>query len=260
MKRAITGSTAYLTIVNATLPERTRTYTPIHHSTIISGIRKEVEDAGYTIEEEKYSCSLNGQIALGTFRIKYLYDPDIVLSATFLNSYNKQYAFRFTLGAIIKETNDSFVLKNAQYNYYKKVHRGDADILSEGKIKDFIQDSGEYWKLLVSYKDMLKSVIMPEELFFQMMGDLYFNKGALSSLQLNIIKSSLGQVVVAEGKESEFYNGWLVFHHIVNALNESHPATWIDDTLAVTECFNDKLKYFLPPDEKLHDPTTLASE
>ena len=64
---------------------------------LLTKLRQEVEDTGYEITEESYRSSINGQIALGTFKLRYDFDPEIELSATFLNSYNKQYAFRFML-------------------------------------------------------------------------------------------------------------------------------------------------------------------
>ena len=39
MKRAISGSSAYLSIINASLPEKTDTYTPISHGSIIDKIK-----------------------------------------------------------------------------------------------------------------------------------------------------------------------------------------------------------------------------
>ena len=102
MKKTMSGMPAYATILGATLPEKTETYTPISHTSVINRVRSEITTAGYIITGEEYRCSNNGDIAVGSFRLNYKSDPDIELAANFLNSYNKQYAFRFNLGGMVK--------------------------------------------------------------------------------------------------------------------------------------------------------------
>lgn len=245
MKRAISGSSAYLSIINAPLPEKTNTYTPISHGSIIDKIRQEVEDAGYEITEEFYKSSINGQIALGTFKLRYEFDPEIELSATFLNSYNKQYAFRFMLGATIKQTGMNFMLNSARFGYFKRVHKGEADILAHGKIKEFLQSSGDYWQLLVRYKDDLRTISLPKDLFYLTLGELFFDKNVLSSMQLNVIKKEMNNASFDYHIEDDM-NGWVLFNHIALALQESHPASWMDDMIAVTDVFNNYLEHYLP--------------
>ena len=260
MKRTIGGSIAFSSILNAPLPEKTDTYTPISHGSIIDKIRQEVEEAGYEIIEENYRSSVNGQIALGTFKLKYEFDPDIELSATFLNSYNKQYAFRFILGATIKQTGMSFILNNSRFGYFKRVHKGEADILAEGKIKEFLQSSGDYWGLLVAYKDGLKDISLPKELFYVTLGELFFDKNIISSIQLNVIKKEM-LTPSFDYKEEDNMNGWVLFNHVALALQESHPASWMDDMCAVTDVFNDYLEHYLSkplpsPDEIIPETIT----
>ena len=63
------------------------------------------------------------------------------------------------LGATIKTTGINFMLNNQRFGYFKRVHKGEADILAHGKIKEFLQTSGDYWQLLVKYKDDLKTIL-----------------------------------------------------------------------------------------------------
>jgi hypothetical protein len=245
MKRAISGSSAYLSIVNAPLPQKTDTYTPISHGSIIDRIRKEIADAGYSIIEEDYRSSNNGQIALGTFKMQYIHDSDIELCATFLNSYNKQYAFRFGLGANIKTTGISFLLNSSRFGYFKRVHRGEADILAEGKISEFLKTSEDYWTLLLKYKNDLKEISLPKDLFYSTVSTLFFDEDVLTSLQLNIIKKEIKKPSFNYNIEDD-NNGWVLFNHVALSLQESHPATWMDDMCKVTDIFSEYLEHYLP--------------
>ena len=148
--------TAYAKMIGAGLPEKTPTYTPIAHTSVINRVRSEITNAGFIITGEEYRSTNDGQIAIGTFRMNYKADPDIELSANFMNSYNKQYAFRFSLGGLVKVCNNGMMLSNSKFGAYKRVHKGAADILAEGKIADFINDADLYWASLVEHKDKMK--------------------------------------------------------------------------------------------------------
>ena len=176
MKRTISGMNAYSKMIEAKLPEKTASYTPISHSSVISRVRAEIVSAGFIITGEDYRSTNDGQIAVGTFRMNYKSDPDIDLCANFINSYNKQYAFKFNLGGIEKESGNELMLSNTKFGAYKRVHKGSADILAAGKIKEFIKDSDEYWNELVKRKNVLKSHKLTSNDVFQIVGQLFFER------------------------------------------------------------------------------------
>jgi hypothetical protein len=239
MKRTMSGMHAYSKMIGAVLPAKTDTYTPIAHSNVINRVRSEITNAGFIITGEEYRCSNDAQVAVGTFRMNYKSDPDIELSANFLNSYNKQYAFRFNLGGLVKVCNNGMMLNNNKFGAYKRVHKGAADLLAEGKIGEFIKDSELYWENLVEHKDKMKDVLLTSTAQHDLLGELFFKKKILNTMQLNQIRTELEKPSFEYKVDSD--SAWALYNHITLSLKDSHPSTWMDDQVAVHEVFANML-------------------
>lgn len=241
MKRALIGLPAYDSIIGAELPEKTKTYTPIAHEDIMVQVRKEITEAGFKVKQEHYKSSNEGKIALGTFILEYKSDPDIVLTANFVNSYNKQYAFRFNLGGYNKLNGTSMMLNSINLGAYKRVHKGEADSLAKGKITELISDAGEYWKTLLEHKDMMKQINVSEEVRDMLLGKLFFTDDVLNGLQMKIIHKNLCK---PEWEYSEDLSScWVLYNHIAVALKESRPSTWITDQIELHQAFDDIIDF-----------------
>ena len=237
MKRTLNGMDAYATILGRELPEKTATYTPISHADVINRVRAEITSAGFIITKEEYRCTNDGDVAIGIFSMKYEEDPDIELSANFLNSYNKQYAFRFALGAVVKVCHNGMILNNNKFGSYKRVHKGDADILAEGKIKEFIAESSEYWDSLVEHKEKMKDIVLTKAEAYNVLGKLFYEENLLNTMQLNIVKKEMG--LPSFDYKVPAASAWTLYNHITLALKESHPSNWMQHQSEVHRVFDE---------------------
>ena len=237
MKRTVNGMIAYGKMLSTPLPARTKTYTPISHKDVVSRVRAEIAAAGYIITGEDYKCTQDGTVAIGNFKLNYKADPDIELSANFMNSYNKQYAFRFSLGGLVKVCMNGMMLSNSKFGAYKRVHKGAADILAAGKISEFIKDSEEYWTTLIQHKDALKDRIVTKPIAFIILGKLFFEHELLTTMQLNMIKKEMEKPSFEYNADPD--SAWVLYNHITLALKEAHPSTWMDDQVKMHQVFCD---------------------
>jgi hypothetical protein len=235
MKRTLNGMNAYIKMLSTTLPEKTETYTPISHASVINRVRSEITNAGFIITGEDYRCSNDGQVALGTLRMNYKSDPDIELAANFTNSYNKQFAFRFNLGGLVKVCMNGMMLNNSKFGAYKRVHKGAADILAEGKIADFINDADEYWTSLVEHKDQMKEIRLSSTVQHDILGELFFKKDILNTMQLNTVRKELTKPSFEYKVDSD--SAWALYNHITLSLKDSHPSDWMEHQTRVHEVF-----------------------
>lgn len=242
MKRNTTGIEAYSKMISRELPSKTSTYTPIAHADVISRVRSEILSAGYYITGEDYKTTNDGQVALGTIQLNYKADPDVQLSANFLNSYNKQYAFRFSLGGVVKGAQTSIMLNGDEFGAYKRVHKGAADILAAGKIKEFIMDSGAYWDKLIEDKEILKYNMLHTDHVYTILGRLFFEKGVLNTFQMNIVKTEMN-----EPEYPQYNNAWTLYNYILTALRETHPADWMEQHQIVHEVMMEETTIRLAP-------------
>lgn len=236
MKRTTTGIEAFSKMIACELPLKTSTYTPISHSDVMSRVRSEIVSAGYYITAENYITTNNGQVALGSIQLNYKADPEIQLSANFLNSYNKQYAFRFSLGGMVKGSQNSILLNGDEFGAYKRVHKGSADLLAAGKIQDFISGSAEYWDKLVQHKNLLKASSLDLASFYNILGILFYQKEVLNSFQLNVIGTEL-----KSDFSMEYYDAWTLYNYILTALKDAHPADWMEHHQIVHEVMTEEV-------------------
>ena len=123
-------------LVSATLPPATATYTVISHDFAITTIKEELEANGFTIEKEEYRGTAGAKVANGLFVITYGEDPDLAMSYSFTNSYDKSARFRAAIGAYVK-ANDSVIIANM--DFWKRKHTGTADSETKELIKEHIQ-------------------------------------------------------------------------------------------------------------------------
>jgi hypothetical protein len=171
--------------------------------------------------------------------MNYKADPDIELSANFLNSYNKQYAFRFSLGGLVKVCNNGMMLSNNKFGSYKRVHTGAAGMLAEGKISEFINDSDTYWSTLIQHKNELKEVLLTSTTQHDILGELFFKRKVLNTMQLNTIRTEMIKPSFDYKVDSD--SAWALYNHITIALKDSHPSDWMNDQVLVHELFEQML-------------------
>lgn len=239
MKKTMTGMLAYSKMMSIRLPEKTGTYTPIAHADIIHKVRSEILDAGFIITREEYSCTSEGNVAVGSFGLVYKVDKDIELCANFMNSYNKRYAFRFSLGGVIKKNNAVFMVSDAAHGSFKRMHTGLADLMSSHKIKEFIDNAGGYWDSLKEVKDLMTSVYSNRDDLYRKVGQLFFEKKILNTFQLNLIREEYEKISAEAEKNEENITLWDVYSAVTFGVREGNPTTWMNDLEAIHDSFND---------------------
>lgn len=225
MKKTLNGMTAYSKMRTADLPEKTDTYTPIPHADVIMKVKEQIIKSGFIISGENYNCTGDGKIGVGSFGIVFESDPDITLGLNFLNSYNKTYAFRLSMGGQIKGTNIPFQLNDSQMGHFKRLHTGAADLLSSDKISEMIKTADQIWKLLYAQKEFLKQNKIDRNVALTMLMDL-FMEDKLTTFQLNFVKKEVKTLLP---KDKSGIPAWEFYKTLLVGISEAHPTTWIND-------------------------------
>lgn len=244
MKRNLTGEDAYLKMIGIEVPAKTETYTPIAHTAIIDHMRKEVMNAKFIIIQDDYKCTADtpknegGQVGVGMMQIRFREDDDLVLMATFVNSYNKQVAFRFALGAQMKVTGNSIILQREIQGFERILHRGTGDILSVGTITSLIEGAEDYWNKLVAHKNLLKGMELSWTQVHDIIGELYLQQDLLAGYQLNLLKSELSRLKSTGECAGGQVNGWHLYNAVAEGIKDTHPADWMDTHARVHGVFN----------------------
>ena len=88
-------------IINAALPEETKTYKPVSHQQLIDLTLASIEGAGFQLASETYSSARDGNVANGRYTIKNVADNEMQLQIGWQNSYNKRLSLKFAIGGYI---------------------------------------------------------------------------------------------------------------------------------------------------------------
>jgi hypothetical protein len=211
-------------LVSVALPQHAATYTVISHQFIIDYASQQLQAAGFTIVDEEYRCTADGQIAQGIYRLNYNLDPELHMMFAWTNSYNKQVKFKCLVGGYITATET--VMTSGDLGSWVRKHTGTADVETKATIDEQITNAHMYYSQLVSDKAFMETVTMTRRKQAQMLGILFAEYGILTTEQASIIRSQMD-------RPSHVYKNsdslWAFYNYVTIALQISHPKTWIED-------------------------------
>lgn len=241
MQRTLSGIDAYNTMLSAAVPARTKTYTPVPHHHVLTMVRQYLYKSGFTISSEECRSTVNGAVISINFGIVYKSDPDIILSATFINSYDKSAKFQFSMGALVKNSQTNLIISKSNDDSIIRKHTGDALTIIEEYIKESINNTEEYWDELVVFKNQLKDFHLSQVAKERILGKLILGD-VVDSVQLNQIRNMIkNTAMITSWVDSDEDNAWNWYNACAVALKSSHPNTWLTDHLKVHEVFNTML-------------------
>ena len=211
-------------LINAPLPLKTSSYTPITHEFIINESLKLLSNNGFQVESEMYRCNINAEIASGRYNITFEGDSEMGMMFTWVNSYNKMLKFSCAIGGRMY-INNSSIVSNKMSSFSRK-HTGLADIEAGKEITSQIENAYLYYNQLVSDKNNMKNIILTKREMAELTGRLYIEKKLITAEQTGIVRSEITKPsFVYEGEKSSL---WEFYNHIIYALQGSHPKNWLD--------------------------------
>ena len=101
MKKPETYSVSRQILLNAELPQQTKTYKPISHEQLMDLTLDSIQSAGFALDTELYSSARGGNVANGKYTIKNVADNEMQLQIGWQNSYDKSLSLKFAIGTRI---------------------------------------------------------------------------------------------------------------------------------------------------------------
>jgi hypothetical protein len=221
------GQTVRSTLTTAPLPSATKSYTVISHSFAINTILKNLNDHQFQVKDEEYKSTTDAQIACGTFIIDYQDDPDLTMSYSFSNSYDKTMKFKAAVGAKVS-INGAYMINET--TSWKRKHTGTAVQEAEALIKSHISTAGSYYDTLKQAKNSMMLIEINAIEMGKIVGDLFF-RGFLTIDQVSLIKKEYESPSFKYTTDKN--NLWTCYNHIIYALKSSHPLKWLQNQAAI---------------------------
>ncbi len=221
------GQTTEEYIRQAATPVYNHPYCVIPHGDIIDSARGLLNAAGLSIEKELYSANLDANITRGIYHLGSGADPELQMIFAWVNSYDKSKRFSCAIGAHVT---DSGYWLSGDMSSFRRKHTGTAKAEAIQAMEEQITNAGKYYTSLVSSKEQMKLVVLPEKLRAEILGRLLFKERLLTMEQAGIIKSLLMM--------SEDDSLWGLNKMISRAMLKSHPRDWMEVSLKTSEFLN----------------------
>jgi hypothetical protein len=213
---------ALQTMLNAQVPEQTRTYKPISHQQLVDLTLESIYQSGYTLASQEYSVAEDGLVANGKYTIANVADKEMQLQVAWQNSYNRKVSLKFALGTRIMICANGMVSGN--YGSFKSQHRGDIQTVAPANIVEYIKKGSSAFSSLQRDRDVLKQYETTDQVVAELIGRMYIQEELITSTQLNILKRELVNPTHDYGAEGSL---WDLYNHTTFALKGSHPSKWM---------------------------------
>lgn len=242
--------TALYKLMNAPVPPKTDSYTPIAHATIIKNTAESLQANGFTIKNTRYRSSIDGLIGSGEYHLEYGGDPEMGLMLAWQNSYNKQITFKYAIGAHVFVCANGMVAGDLAS--YRRKHTGTADADALGYINQYIKDASKIFTTLIEDREMLKKHELNLRQTSEMMGRMFLCNQIITSTQLNIIKRELDSPTYDYGVGP--LNAWAIYNYATHAFKEDNPKSWIKRHTDLHKFFRMEFGFGTPEPIPAEDP------
>jgi hypothetical protein len=233
-------------LINAPIPQQTRTYKPVSHEQLMNLTLESIQHAGFDLDKEIYTSSSDGQIANGRFTISNVTDRDMQLQIGWQNSYNKQLTLKFAIGAKI------FICQNGcvsgDYGAFKKKHVGQVQTFAPTAIIEYIKAAGDAFQRMQRERDAMKNVEITNRRKAELLGRMLIEDQFIESTQLNIIEREIKKPTHDYGAQDSL---WELYQYTTFAMKEVHPRLWMDRHIQTHQFFVNEAGILVEPSNQI---------
>ena len=230
------------TVINAVLPEQTRTYKPVSNSQLIDLTLEGIHNAGFTLDKEFYSSAKEGIVANGRYTIKDVADAEMQLQITWRNSYNKSLPLVFSIGCMVLVCSNG-MQKSMGMGSFKKKHQGEIQSFTPQAIGEYIRGAQDVFKQLQDEREQMKQVSLTRSLQASIIGKMFIEEEFIRSTQLNVIKRELNAPTHSYGDPNSL---WSLYNYTTFALRDDHPSLSLQDHLDAHNFFVNQAGIIVP--------------
>ena len=227
-KKPIDTTRSYLE--NAPLPNHGKSYTVISHKTVIDNTLNLLENSGFTVTEQLYTCNMNANVARGIYYIIPNSTDDAVNSEselgmmfTWTNSYDKSTSFQCGIGGYVFVCNNGMI--HGDMATFARKHTGSADVEVQRQISSQIKYAHKHFNQLIQDKEEFKKTKLSVKQQAELLGRLFIEEKILDATQLSSVKREIDKPSFDYKTNPD--NGWAFYNHVTNSLKLSHPRSWM---------------------------------
>lgn len=217
-------------LIDTPIPAQTKTYKPITNQQLIDLTLGSIVGAGFSLEEEKYSCTDSGQVANGRFTIRNIADSEMKLQIGWQNSYNKSLSLKFAIGAHVIICGNGMVF--GDIGAFKKKHQGAIQEFTPTAITEYISRAGDIFSKVQKDREVMKNIEITKRTKAELIGRALIEEEFITSTQLNIINR---QFTAPEFDYNCPNTMWELYQFFTQSMKDIHPSLWMQNHM---KCHN----------------------
>jgi hypothetical protein len=211
-------------LLNAELPQETKTYKPISHEQLMDLTLNSIQSAGFELGSELYSSARGGNVANGRYTIKNIADSEMELQIGWQNSYDRTMSLKFAIGTKIFICSNGCV--SGDYGAFKKIHKGNVQEFAPSAITEYIKSAGEAFRRMQEERDAMKNIEITRKTKAELIGRMIIDEQFIQSTQLNIIEKEMKNPTHDYSAPSSM---WELYNYTTFAMKEIHPSLWMQN-------------------------------
>jgi hypothetical protein len=220
------------TLINAEVPQQTKTYKPVSHEQLIDLTLSSIQGAGFELGTETYSSARNGSVANGRYTIKNIADSEMELQIGWQNSYDRKMSLKFAIGTKIFICSNGCV--SGDYGAFRKIHKGNVQEFTPNAITEYIKSAGDAFKRMQEERDAMKNIEITKRTKAELIGRMIIEEEFIQSTQLNIIEKEMKHPTYDYGAPDSL---WELYNYTTFAMKEIHPSLWMQNHQAAHSFF-----------------------
>jgi hypothetical protein len=248
-------NTTKQTLLNAPVPQQTRTYKPVSHEQLIDLTLGGIEKAGFKLDKEMYSAARDGSIANGRFTISNVMDKEMQLEVGWQNSYDKSLTLKFAIGTRIMICQNGCV--SGDYGAFKKKHVGAIQTFTPNAITEYIKGAGDVFRRMQEERDRMKEIEVSRRTQAELIGRMLLEEQFIQSTQVNIISREINKPTFDYGAPGSM---WELYQFTTQSMREVHPTLWMDNHIKAHNFFVNESGILVAPPQMVDAVEEIIAE
>lgn len=214
----------YQEVVNATLPEKTHSYTPVPHEVLIEKVQEALYKNNFRVDNEFYELAKEGKQLFSVMELSEG-DNGMKMNIGFRNSYDKSLSVGLVAGATV------IVCSNLMFEGDIKIMRKHTNNVFrdlDGIVEDAIEIVDQNFEVINRDAEVMKALPMAKTDMAKIAGQFFIEEDLINSTQLNVLKR---EIVGSEKFQGETL--WDFYNHLTEGLKVGHPSTRMNQQINV---------------------------
>jgi len=212
--------------LNAPIPARTSTYSPVTHAEILEAIRANAQTNNLNILRERTYTNRFGTRVTGFFDVEDGTDFGNVHGLKMMfgwrNSYDKSMSVAFVAGGSVWICGNGLI--SGDLMAFKRKHTGTVASELNEKIQVGVDRMRSDFARLNLEVDVMKAYALTPRQKAEILGVMYFERNLVTPTQLSIVKNEL-----TNSEHFKEDNAWSLYNNVTESLKKSHPIDIIQD-------------------------------